>query len=226
MSRCMSCDAVRSAPRQWRSRPTPRWGIASKVCLLRLTCRERVHPPTRSEGPFMVESRCGAVSVGRTYLFPPLSSGGALVVRPWLRFHIPLIEPDRRLYRIRLSDKTSRLHPRHVAPARGQAYEPEVPVKVREWISPAPTPPDFVLDAQPPAQPHGGVVVDRPICLGDGAYLEVVRPPTQRAIQLLHQLCGVLPCPVSDCQRVDGFHYALDALLRWPVPQARLAGSL
>src|ERR1700738_3437733 len=38
-----------------------------------------------------VESRCGAVTVGRTYLFPPLSSGGALVVQPWLRFHIPLI---------------------------------------------------------------------------------------------------------------------------------------
>jgi hypothetical protein len=31
---------------------------------------------------FFVESRCGAVAVGRTYLFPPLSSGGALVVRP------------------------------------------------------------------------------------------------------------------------------------------------
>jgi hypothetical protein len=57
----------------------------------------------------MVESRCGAVSVGRTYLFPPLSSGGALVVRPWLRFHIPLIEPDMQISRIRLSDKTSRL---------------------------------------------------------------------------------------------------------------------
>src|ERR1700688_50875 len=42
--------------------------------------------------------------------FPPLSSGGALVVRPWLRFHIPLIEPDRRISRIRLSDKTSRLY--------------------------------------------------------------------------------------------------------------------
>ncbi len=38
---------------------------------------------------------------------PPLSSDGALVVRPWLRFHIPLIEPDVRRYRIRLSDKTS-----------------------------------------------------------------------------------------------------------------------
>jgi len=30
--------------------------------------------------------------------------------------------------RIRLSDKTSRLRPRHVAPKRGQSHEPEVPV--------------------------------------------------------------------------------------------------
>ena len=37
--------------------------------------------------PARVESRCGAVAVGRAYLLPPLSSGGALPVRPWLRFH-------------------------------------------------------------------------------------------------------------------------------------------
>jgi hypothetical protein len=60
--------------------------------------------------------------------FPPLSSGGALVVQPWLRFHIPLIEPDARIARIRLSDKSSRLHPRHVVPKPAQAYEPEMPV--------------------------------------------------------------------------------------------------
>src|SRR5262245_58473130 len=60
-------------------------------------------------GRVWVESRCGAVAVGRTYLLPPLSSGGALVVPPWLRFHIPLIEPDWQISRIRLSDKTSRL---------------------------------------------------------------------------------------------------------------------
>jgi hypothetical protein len=30
--------------------------------------------------------------------------------------------------RIRLSDKTSRLHPWHVVPKPAQAYEPEVPV--------------------------------------------------------------------------------------------------
>src|SRR5712672_978996 len=38
-----------------------------------------------------VESRCGAVALGRTYLLPSLSSGGASIVPPWLRFHIPLI---------------------------------------------------------------------------------------------------------------------------------------
>ena len=57
-----------------------------------------------------------------------------LVVRPWLRFHIPLIEPDMQISRIRLSDKTSRLRPRLGAAACSQTYEPEVPVKVREWI--------------------------------------------------------------------------------------------
>jgi hypothetical protein len=63
----------------------------------------------RKRTMILVESRCGAVALGRTYLLPPLSSGGALVVQPWLRFHIPLIEPDRQISRIRLSDKTSRL---------------------------------------------------------------------------------------------------------------------
>ena len=70
-------------------------------------------PPTAvrpmKDGPQSVESECGAVAVGRTYLLPPLSSGGASLVRPWLRFHTPLIEPDMQISRIRLSDKTSRL---------------------------------------------------------------------------------------------------------------------
>src|SRR5664279_4490950 len=56
-------------------------------------------------GRYWVESRCGAVAVGRTYQLPPLSSGGALLVRPCLRFHIRLIQPDLQISRIRLSDK-------------------------------------------------------------------------------------------------------------------------
>ena len=114
-----------------------------------------------------VESRCGAVAVGRACLFPPLSSGGASVVQPWPRFHIPLIEPDMQISRIRLSDKTSRLRPRLAAPPRGQAYETVVSVKVREGISPALASPDLVLVAQPPAQPHCCVVVERPIRFSD-----------------------------------------------------------
>src|SRR5262245_41930381 len=97
---------------------------------------------------------------------------------PELRFQSPLVAPDVRISRIRRSDKTSRLHPRHVVPKPAQAYEPEVPVKVLEWISPALASPDLVLEAQPPAQPHSRVVVDRPIRLGDGSYCEVVRPAT------------------------------------------------
>src|SRR4029077_5859596 len=103
---------------------------------------------------------------------------------------------------IRLSDKTSRLRPRHVVPKPAQAYEPEVPVKVREWINSALAPPDLVLEAQPPAQPHSGVVVDCPVRLDDGAYFEVVRPSAQR-VQLLDQLCGLLPSPCSGGQRME-----------------------
>src|ERR1700729_605412 len=109
-----------------------------------------------------------------------LSSGGALVAQPWLRFHTPLIEPDRQISCIRLSDKTSRLRPRHVVSKPAQTYEPEVPVEVREWIAPAP--PDFVLEAQPPAQPHRRVSIERSIRLADGSYREVVRPSAQRAV--------------------------------------------
>jgi len=46
------------------------------------------------QSPSLVESGCGAVAVGSAYLFPPLSSGGASIAEPLLRFHTPLIEPD------------------------------------------------------------------------------------------------------------------------------------
>jgi hypothetical protein len=93
-----------------------------------------------------------------------------------------LIELDRQISRIQLSDKTSRLHPRQVVPKPAQAYEPKVPVKMREWIGPALATPGFVLELQPPAQPHRCVAVERPIRPADGAYLEVVRPSAQRAV--------------------------------------------
>ena len=84
-----------------------------------------------------------------------------------------------------------------------QTYEPEVAVEVREWIAPALASPDFVLGAQPPAQPHGCVSVERPIRLVDGSYSEVVRPSAQHPVHFAHQRCGLLPCSRSVGQRMD-----------------------
>jgi hypothetical protein len=47
---------------------------------------------------------------------------GCLTSPAMLRFHIPLIKPDRRSYRIRLSDKVSRFRPREGA---GQVHQPD-----------------------------------------------------------------------------------------------------
>src|SRR5215210_2639989 len=167
---------------------------------------------------FMVEARCGAVAVGWAYLFPPLSSGGASLAQPWLRFHIPLIEPDVQISRIRLSDKGSRLRPRLAAPARGRSepYQAKMAVQVRERIGPAPSSPDLVLETQPPAQPHRGVVVESAIRPRDRADIKVVGPAAQRTVQLVHQPCGVLPCPPLDGQRMDRLDHVPNALLRWP----------
>jgi len=50
-----------------------------------------------------------------------------------------------------------------------------VPVEMREWIGPALASPDLVLDAQPPAQPHSGVIVDRPIrCVAVACMVELL----------------------------------------------------
>src|SRR5262249_49147202 len=69
-----------------------RAGIASVTSASSLAKSSGAFLPTWS---VLVIGRCGAVALGRTYLLPPLSSGGALVAQPWLRFHIPLIEPGR-----------------------------------------------------------------------------------------------------------------------------------
>src|SRR5262249_49521200 len=62
--------------------------IACTEGLLWVDCGPSVSVGNRQQ---WVESECGAVAVGRTYLLPPLASGGASLVRPWLRFHTPLI---------------------------------------------------------------------------------------------------------------------------------------
>src|SRR6478735_2709652 len=103
--------------------------------------------------------------------------------------------------------------PTTAAAEPGQTYEPEVPVEVREWIAPALASPALVLEPQPPAHPHSHVCVERAIRLAGGADAKVIGPPTERAVQLVYKLCGLLPGTRADSQRADGFDHALDALL-------------
>ena len=79
--------------------------------------------------PQSVESRCGAVAAVKLVGHHQLSGTGRSA-SPQLRLHIPLIEPDMQISRIRLSDKTSRPHPRPAVLQVGQSHEPEVPVEV------------------------------------------------------------------------------------------------
>src|SRR5205809_3780964 len=69
-----------------------------------------------------VESRHGAVTyrTGGAYSSPPLSRS-ASPSGPSLRFHIPLVEPDGRFSRIRLSDKVSCVRPWE---AVGEGFQP------------------------------------------------------------------------------------------------------
>src|ERR1700751_6068416 len=115
--------------------------------------------------------------------------------------------------RIRLSGKTSRLPPRRATTKLGQAYEAEVLVKVREWISSALASPDLVLEAQPPAQPHSRVVAEPSIRFGGCSNPKVVGPSAELLVQRIHQPCGLLPSTRSVGQRVDSFDHALEALL-------------
>jgi hypothetical protein len=53
--------------------------------------------------------------VDAAYLLPALSMAGASLASPCFRFHIPLIEPDRPISGIRLSEKVSRCRRREIA---------------------------------------------------------------------------------------------------------------
>ena len=84
----------------------------------------------------LVESRRGAVAVGSGNSGWPAAFAWVPVPQsdPWLRFHVPLIEPDVRISRIRLSDKVSCVRTRVAARKQGKSHQAEtlgqVPVGV------------------------------------------------------------------------------------------------
>jgi hypothetical protein len=105
-----------------------------------------------------VESGCDAVVRTGLSVSGPFVRR-CLIIQSVLRFHIPLIEPDMRISRIRLSDRTSCLGPRKALRKLRQADESHLLIEELVGIalqSPAAL---LMLLAEPPAQPGRGVSV-------------------------------------------------------------------
>jgi len=73
--------------------------------------------------------------------------------RAVLRFQTPLIKPDGRISRIRLSEKASRFRPREVGGPTGQARQAQHVVQMPVRPRPRPRTSHLVLDAQRPFTP-------------------------------------------------------------------------
>jgi hypothetical protein len=135
-------------------------GIKGRVYLT----PEEVSPAAQAFGCGVEMWRGG---VGAAYLLPALSLAGASLASPCFRFHIPLIEPDRPISGIRLSEKVSRCRPREIARPLGKADEAQHFVQrcLRRPLDPRPHP--VVLGTQPLTQPLASVTFHRLIGLAD-----------------------------------------------------------
>ena len=78
---------------------------------------------------------------------------------PRLRFHTPLIKPDRRVSRIRLSDEDSRVRPREAARPLLEPEQSQLLVQERVGEACRPLVRHLVFAAQPLTQPTDRVVI-------------------------------------------------------------------
>ena len=93
---------------------------------------EFVEVQVPAPGPNEVRIKVKAIGINRAEAMWRVDD----YIEPVKKFRQVPSNRDLWISHIRLSDKTSRLHPRHVVPKPAQAYELEMPVKVRERISP------------------------------------------------------------------------------------------
>ena len=87
--------------------------------------------------------------LGRAYRFAGSFVCRCLTSPTVLRFHFPLIEPDVRISRIRLSDQESRFRTRNVARASRELHQTEHPVEIFVGVQVVSQPALFVLASQP-----------------------------------------------------------------------------
>ena len=111
-----------------------------------------------------------------------------------LRFHLPLIKPDLRISRIRLSDKDSCCRPRNVAVAQEELDKTQLTVEIfvgitRDRLSRL----NLMLPTQPPTEPSTGMSGYNPIRFAHRTLAEVVRPANHDAVELCYLFSRVSP---------------------------------
>ena len=98
------------------------------------------------------------------------------------RFHLPLVEPDVRICRIRLSDQKSRFRPRKEARKQWQAYQSQSLVQILVGEPCSSPRSQLVLPPQPLAEPIPRVPIHGTIGLANRTQLEIVRPSAQTLV--------------------------------------------
>jgi hypothetical protein len=110
-----------------------------------------------------------------------------------LRFHSPLIKPDVRIARIRLSDKgPSCFRPRQVGSQSFQTQEPEPLVEMLDGKRFASRSLDLMLIAQPSTEPIPRMAIHRAVGFTHRTKTEVVGPSSQSCVDGSYQLSGFL----------------------------------
>ena len=142
-----------------------------------------------------------------------------------LRFHTPLVEPDVRFSRIRLSDKDSCVRPRDAARSSLELDEPQGVVDVTQGKACSPPSRHLVLPTQPLAEPVSSVAVHCPISPADRPQGEVVAPPVQDAVEPTYYFLVVQQFPSTTRHLADLFTDAQDFLLRRSGTEIRSARS-
>ena len=132
--------------------------------------------------------------LGVAYLLPALSSAGASLAAPCSVSTLPLIKPDLRISRIRLSDKDSCCRPRNVAVAQVESDQAQLSVEIlvgiaRDGLSRL----NLVLATQPPAEPSHGMSSYNPVRLAHGTLAEVVRPSHHHEVEMRYLFFRVSP---------------------------------
>src|SRR3954462_11442668 len=152
-----------------------------------------------------VESTTGAVAVdpgellltGRFRDVPVPHSG------PWLRFQSPLVKPDVRIARIRLSPASSSLRARQVGAPSRQVVKAEFSIKVLVRVLAVPGAFPAAAAPQPAFQTPLGIPAHRLIDPDDRTLIEVRRPAADHGIERRHPTFRTVGMPLPRRRVMD-----------------------